>query len=567
MFTLKRISFFIAILLFFIQGTDLFAQKVSNIDRLEREFNEGKVSAQVVADEYLKQLSSNNIYKCGTPGSIFIEKHKNQLSESTHQKILAIPSYFKSSLATQTYISVTGKFEISYETTGRNAVPLADENGNSVPDYVEWVGTAMDSSYKHEVITLGFPDPIPLGQNYEVYLADIGPYGTTTSDITAPGGTYIVIENDFSGFPDNTDPEGNQKGAVRATAAHEFKHAIQYIQKGWSGDADNWLEMDATLMEEVVYDEVNDYYNYLLGFGDTIFEEPYTTIIPGSYEDVTWALYFHERFGAEFWTNVWQRIESSISSLRFLDAINTELSTQGEIYDIVITESYLWHYATGGILSPVNYGFDERRFYPGTYVKKEFTTLPDTLSELSTLSKFSADFIEIDLETPRAGQIGIELVYEEPAIQLGLIAYFPNGAVETSFASANEAGVTSLTTTWTWSEISHLGIVFMNSDPFASNSYQFKVTATLPETSYLAQNYPNPFNPSTTISFGLTEQQEVTLEIFDYTGRLVRTLLSGVQSAGSYEVPFDASNLASGMYLYRLKTQNGVFHNKMLLIK
>ncbi len=567
MFTPKHISLFIAVLLSLTQGAGLFAQNLSSIDQLKQEFNEGKISAQIVADEYLELLNGDSFFKCGTPGSIFIEMHKDQISESTHQKALAIPSYFKSSLATQTYISDLGKFEISYETTGRNAVPLADGNGNSVPDYVEWVAIAMDSSYKHEVLTLGFPDPIPPGQAYEVYLANIGPYGTTTSDASAPGGTYIVIENDFSGFPDNTDPEGNQRGAVRATAAHEFKHAIQYIQKGWTGDADSWLEMDATLMEEVVYDEVNDYYNYLLGFGDTIFEEPYTTIISGSYEDVTWALYFHERFGSEFWTNVWKHIESSISSLRFLDAINTELNKQGEIYETVVAESYLWHYASGGILSPVNYGFDERRFYPGTYVKKEFTTLPDTLSELSTLSKFSADFIEVNLETPRSGQIGIELVYEEPFIQLGLIAYFPNGTVETRFAAANETGTTNLATTWTWSEISHLGIVFMNSDPFASNSYQFKVTATLPEVSYLAQNYPNPFNPSTTISFGLTEQQEVTLEVFDYTGRLVRTLLSGVQSAGTYEIPFDASNLASGMYLYRLKTRNGVFHNKMLLIK
>ncbi len=567
MFTPKHISLFIAVLLFLTQGTDLFAQKVSKVDQLVVEFNEGQVSAQVVADEYLELFNSGDIYKCGTPGSIFIDKHKNQLSESTHQKALAIPSYFKSSLATQTYISDLGKFEISYETTGRNAVPLADGNGNSVPDYVEWVATAMDSSYKHEVLTLGSPDPIPLGQSYEVYLANIGPYGTTTSDATAPGGTYIVIENDFAGFPDNTDPDGKQRGAIRATAAHEFKHAIQYVQKGWSGDADKWLEMDATLMEEVVYDEVNDYYNYLLGFGDTIFEEPYTTIIPGSYEDVTWALYFHERFGVEFWTNVWQRIESSLSSLRFLDAINSEVTAQGEVYETVLAESYLWHYASGGILSPVNYGFDERRFYPGSYVKNEFSTIPDSLSELSTLSKFSADFIEVNLVTPRSGQIGIDLVYEEPAIQLGLIAFFPNGTVETRFAAANETGATNLTTNWSWSEISHLGIVFMNSDPFASNSYQFKITATLPEVSYLAQNYPNPFNPSTTITFGLTEQQEVTLEVFDYTGRLVSTLLQGVQTAGSYEVPFDASSLASGMYLYRLKTQNGVFHNKMLLIK
>ncbi len=567
MFTPKHISLFIAFLLFLTQGTGLFAQKVSKVDQLVQEFNKGTISAQIVADAYLEQFTSNDIYKCGTPGSIFLEKHKDELSESTLQKAFASPALFKSKVASQSYISASGKFKIFYETTGRDAIPLADGNGNTIPDYVEWVGTAMDSSYNYEVLTLGFPDPIPVGQAYEVYLRDIGPYGTTTSNATAPGGTYIVIENDFAGFPDNTDPDGNQRGAIRATAAHEFKHAIQFVQGGWKGDSDNWLEMDATLMEEVVYDEVNDYYNYLLGFGDTIFEEPYKTIIPGSYEDVTWALYFHEHFGPDFWTKTWERLEILPTTTRFIDAVSEELESRGEFFETTVAESYLWHYASGSILSPVNYGFDERRFYPGVYVKNEFSTLPDTLSELSTLSKFSADFVEVKLETPRSGQIGIDLFYEEPYIQLGLIAYFPNGTVETRFASANETGVTNLTAPWKWSEISHLAMVFMNSDPFTSNSYQFKVVATLPEENFLSQNYPNPFNPTTTINFGLTEQQEVKLEVFDYTGRLVSTLLQGVQSAGSYEVPFDASGLASGMYLYKLKTKNGVFYNKMLLIK
>ncbi|MEX0843624.1 MAG: alpha-amylase family glycosyl hydrolase, partial [Balneolaceae bacterium] len=75
----------------------------------------------------------------------------------------------------------------------------------------------------------------------------------------------------------------------------------------------------------------------------------------------------------------------------------------------------------------------------------------------------------------------------------------------------------------------------------------------LPNTFRLNQNYPNPFNPSTVISYQLAGNSEVTLEVFDMLGRKVSTLVNERKSAGSYQVNFDASNLSSGMYFYRLQ--------------
>ncbi len=90
----------------------------------------------------------------------------------------------------------------------------------------------------------------------------------------------------------------------------------------------------------------------------------------------------------------------------------------------------------------------------------------------------------------------------------------------------------------------------------------------LPQTVELEQNYPNPFNPSTTIAFGVPENGEVTLEIFDILGRKVATLLNRERkSAGRYTVDFDASSLASGIYLYRLQSGNSVLIKKLTLIK
>jgi Tfp pilus assembly protein PilX len=69
----------------------------------------------------------------------------------------------------------------------------------------------------------------------------------------------------------------------------------------------------------------------------------------------------------------------------------------------------------------------------------------------------------------------------------------------------------------------------------------------------LSQNYPNPFNPSTTIDYSLAKESFVQLKIFDVLGREIKTLIqAGKESAGKHTVHFDASDLNSGIYFYRI---------------
>jgi hypothetical protein len=90
----------------------------------------------------------------------------------------------------------------------------------------------------------------------------------------------------------------------------------------------------------------------------------------------------------------------------------------------------------------------------------------------------------------------------------------------------------------------------------------------IPDQYYLNQNFPNPFNPATTIKFGLTTEMAVELKVFDALGQEVMTLIDGqLMKAGSYNVHFDASSLASGTYIYRLKAGNFVSSKKMMLLK
>lgn len=83
----------------------------------------------------------------------------------------------------------------------------------------------------------------------------------------------------------------------------------------------------------------------------------------------------------------------------------------------------------------------------------------------------------------------------------------------------------------------------------------------------LHQNYPNPFNPLTTIGYQIPDAGYVTLKIFDVLGNDISTLANEFKPAGKYEVSFDASSLASGVYYYQLRAGNFIKTKKMILIR
>jgi hypothetical protein len=110
-----------------------------------------------------------------------------------------------------------------------------------------------------------------------------------------------------------------------------------------------------------------------------------------------------------------------------------------------------------------------------------------------------------------------------------------------------------------WSEIPHIISI--------ARHYQPEKLENTENYSKMDQNFPNPFNPVTTIRYHLTEPSYVKLNVYDLVGTRVATLVDETKDRGSYNVNFNADNLASGIYLYRITTDQYVQTRKMLLIK
>jgi hypothetical protein len=83
----------------------------------------------------------------------------------------------------------------------------------------------------------------------------------------------------------------------------------------------------------------------------------------------------------------------------------------------------------------------------------------------------------------------------------------------------------------------------------------------------LGQNYPNPFNPTTKIDYSILKSGQVSLKVYDLLGREVATLFDGEQKVGQYTATFNGSNLASGVYFYRLQSGSNSISKKLVLMK
>jgi len=157
------------------------------------------------------------------------------------------------------------------------------------------------------------------------------------------------------------------------------------------------------------------------------------------------------------------------------------------------------------------------------------------------------------------------ITYDSSArITIMLVEQFSNGAWVNSSRQAysysydaNGKLTEAIVTVQVWQNDSWVNLFRMIISYMEATSVGTGSPDALPSAFRLLQNYPNPFNPSTTISFDVPQQSHVRLVVCDVLGREVRTLVDEEKQPGRYSVTFDASNLPTGVYLYRLSVSGG----------
>jgi len=359
------------------------------------------------------------------------------------------------------YLSPSGKFAFTYYTTGADSVWTKDVDNDGVPDYVETAAVEMDKIWESQVVELGFLDPLALINPYPIQFKKIDYYGHT--EFT---GKKIVINSTFVGLTENTDPVDKTIGALKVTLAHEFKHAIQFRYNRFSGDSHRWAEMDATLMEEVNYDEVNDYYNYIKSSG-SLFTNPEITVIPGSYEDITFALYFYEKFGSLFWTNVWGRIQNGTTN--FLYAVNDELIFRGSTMKEAFSEMALWHFYAGS-RTISGFGFKDATFYPNM---KKNSSLMGSLTQYQlpqTLNSYAFNAVEI--QKGSASNFVNLGIYTENASNSIVYAGYTEIPTWKTINSEEENYIELFRDNLTWDEANTVWILIPNASRTSSTKYR-----------------------------------------------------------------------------------------------
>lgn len=385
------------------------------------------------------------------------------------EKFLNAPWENKSTMAV--YNSPGGKFQLTYYTTGTNAVPTADNNGNGVPDYVEWVASYFDYCWAFEIDSLGFLAP-PIGSGkYQIGFENMSAYGYTTP----VGGTLtrIVMHSNFSGFPPNQDPEGNQKGAAKVTAAHEFKHATQINYNYWS-DPDWFLEIDATWMEDIAYDYVNDYYNYI-NYTGSPFTSPGQSLDAGDgYEDCVWMHYLSEKNGVLFNRRLWERRSNNGEDI-FASHNFVLTNFYSSDFQTAFKEFGMWNSVTG-TRAITGYGYGEASSYITSSLCRTVTSFPTTFTNCS-ITKYSNNFIRINpISNTNYININFNGVNGGPYFRAGIIIRKTNGTFLTSEIQLDANNDGSYTASLPNNQISFIMLSVSSVTNFTAPTFSVTVT-------------------------------------------------------------------------------------------
>ena len=599
---------------------------MNGIDQILEDYQKGDLTLEESLIYQVARLKSDPILpdryknsepiKCGTPVLKALMENYHKLSPSGKEILSKMGVNFNGLFPTFPRPSDldkhhdSGIFRFHYTLSGNDAVDPADTSNDGIPDYINYVDSAFTKAYETEITTYGFVEPpsdswypnyVDNGGNglYDIYISKLSPgyYGWVmpesyafhnsgdnekSPDITEQNAltSYMEIRNNYNGFQ-NTEIEN-----IQVTAAHEFFHAIQFGYDGWEK---TWLlEATAVWMEDEVFDDVNDYYQYL----QIWFNEPNVALDYSPYHN------YNPNYNPEFDTGGNSRHwYGSCIFFRYISEHIGDYSLIRTIFEnSILYNSYEADYTITTI--------DE-------ILSKHGSDFKETLQKMAVANRvLSSDPIvgEYSYEEAEDYKVyGIELHIEEsislsdttynyfnddnlmryashyfsvtPVNTTFLVSFSPvdgSSSFQVSSVIQNKSGEISVIPIGTSTiipgseEAEQVRIVVVSNDTIGStNDYTLSLTSEvpIPETLTLYSNYPNPFNKTTTFQFFLPLSEPVTLTIFDILGRRADEIYLGNLVEGFNYVTYEGQHISSGVYVAQFKSSNQVESKKITLIK
>ena len=547
----------------------------------------------------IQAFSGYNQERCISPHLRNVALYGNQLNAEQKLNLGEIGFYFDGDIASRSsedraesegldQTLDNGYFRFHYTTSGTHAIANSDTNNNSIPDYIDQMvdvfahvaSIQLDSFlYSEPPSDSWYPANSDNGgsNHYDVYIRNLqsNVYGYVSPENFAQSGSfgdnenssttelnalnsYMALRNNYNGFP------GTEEESIKVTAAHEFHHAVQ---SGYDGFEAQWLmEATAVSMEEQVYDEINDCYQYLPSW----FNEPHKSLDDQSdhwYGSFIYPQYIYEHLGGYLTLRkIWQK--SILNDSYYGDyshrAISLALSSEGSSFKDALNKMVVANRVMSSNSNAGVFTYEEAEAYPvsGPTTFTEITYTAGTPQSVTStnLNRFASQYTRLISNDPVIASLSNTTGPDSDLNMHAIISYEDNSW---TVYSGNEINIDP-----TGASSVYLAIV---SQDTSGNNWDYQVDISdgelsiedqnIPSSISVSQNYPNPFNPSTSFNVEIPFQQHLRINIISVNGKSIRQIANKSYPEGNILFQWDGRTesgklASSGQYFIVVEGDN-----------
>ncbi|MFQ5706273.1 MAG: T9SS type A sorting domain-containing protein [bacterium] len=483
----------------------------------------------------------------------------------------------------QSIVSPTGRFRVHYITSGVDSVSITDGDSDGVPDFVHETALAFEKAFDVQTRDLGYRTPPDDngddGPEYDVYIQDLGTqfYGFTQTDGDVPDTpendkrSFIVIDNDFNNGHFTTGLPG-----ALVTAAHEFFHAVQFGYRSFSNSDERfYYELCSVWMEDVIYDDINDYYQYI-PFYFSATHLPFDKFTFRSFGEAIWNHFLVKKYGdASMIRRSWELMRDGFTAMQ---AVEQSLQEIGSSFAEEFAEFGVWNYFTDSRADTVTY-YEEGNQYNAIKLNGDFVVSEDTSIVDSTLSS-THKYFAFTLQNP--GNYSITGTLQDPVSWLFAVLTMPPGqkAELHIFNLVNGINLGELPA------LSRIVVIAANVEvldgedlpSLLTKRLSFRLNLKLGPVDFIGDTgitaiYPNPMNISSnqkvSVVLNLPAVESSDLKIFTSDGRIIRSAKLGRgQTVFTWNGRNDDGDLvASGIYILQLKQGEFIVTRKFAVVR